>query len=124
MDVLHTAVWVSDLETMTEFYRDVFGLERSREFVGSDGVTNRFMSGESDAEIQFKYDESEAIEADPGTMDHLAVAVDDVDRTIEEIVEEWNGDVVEGPRTSDSSGVRIAFVTDPEGYTVEIIQQV
>lgn len=82
------------------------------------------MSGESDAEIQFEYDESEDTEADPGTMDHPAVAVDGVDGTTEGFVEEWNGDVVEGPRMSEESGVRIAFVTDTVGYTVEIIQQV
>lgn len=123
MDVLHTAVWVSDLESTIEFYEDVFGLEKSREFVGGDGVTNYFVSGESDAEIQFKYDENVDVEADSGTVDHLAVAVEDVDATTERVVEEWDCTVVDGPQDLEEMGVRIAFVTDPEGYTVETIQK-
>lgn len=123
MDVLHTAVWVSDLESTAEFYDDVLGLERSREFVGGDGVTNYFVSGESDAEIQFKYDESEDVTVDPGTVDHLAVAVDDVDAAIERATDEWESELVDGPRDMEDAGIRIAFITDPEGYTVEIIQE-
>jgi lactoylglutathione lyase len=123
MDVLHTAVWVSDLEAESEFYEDVLGLEQSREFVGGDGVTNYFVIGESDAEIQFKHDENADVEVDPGTMDHLAVAVEDVDATAERAAAEWDSEVVDGPRDLEDMGVRIAFVTDPEGYTVEIIEE-
>ena len=124
MDLLHTAVWVSDLETTAEFYEEVLGLAHSRDFVGNDGVTNYFMAGESDAEIQFKYDESADVTVDPGTMDHLAAAVEDVDATVDHAVEEWDSDVTDGPRTVEDLGVRIAFITDPEGYTIEIIQEI
>ena len=123
MDVLHTAVWVSDLDATSEFYEDVLGLEQSREFVGGDGVTNYFVIGESDAEIQFKYDEDADVETDPGTMDHLAVAVEDVDDTTERAVEEYGSEIVDGPMDLEDLGVRVAFITDPEGYTVEIIEQ-
>lgn len=123
MDLLHAAIWVSDLETTAEFYEEVLGLEHSRDFVGGDGVTNYFMSGESDAEVQFKYDDAADVSIDPGTMDHLAVAVEDVDATVDLAVEEWDSDVSDGPRTVEDLGVRIAFITDPEGYTVEIIEE-
>lgn len=124
MDVLHTAVWVTDLENTAEFYEEVLGLEHSRDFVGDDGVTNYFMSGESDAEVQFKYDEDADVSIDPGTMDHLAAAVEDVDATVDLAVEKWGSSVADGPRTVADLGVRIAFITDPEGYTIEIIQEI
>ena len=123
MDVLHTALWVSDLETTADFYSDVFDLERSQEFVGGDGVTNYFVRGEGDAEIQFKHDEDADIEVDPGTMDHHAIAVEDVDATVEHAVDQWDSTVVAEPRDVEELGLRIAFVTDPDGYTVEAIQE-
>jgi len=124
MDVLHTAIWVTDLETSKQFYEDILGLETSREFVGGDGVTNCFMTGKSSAEIQFKYDETIDVEISPGTMDHLAVEVQDVDATAERAVEEWGSNIIDGPREMEDLDIRIAFITDPEGYTIEIIQRV
>jgi lactoylglutathione lyase len=121
MDVLHTAIWVTDLETQAAFYEDVLDLEYSREF-DLDGVTNYFMTGESDAEVQFKYDADADVDPDPGTVDHLAFATDDVDGTVETAVEEWGSDIVNGPLNLDHADARIAFVTDPEGYTVELIE--
>ncbi|MCW8173669.1 VOC family protein [Natrialba swarupiae] len=123
MTVLHTAVWVSDLEATVEFYEEVLGLEYSRDFVGSDGVRNYFMAGESGAAIQFKYDENSDVETTPGTMDHLATSVENVDTTVERAVEEWDTDIVDGPRTLEDHDVRIAFITDPNGYTIELVQK-
>lgn len=123
MDVLHAAVWVSDLEGTVAFYEELLDLEYSRETVGSDGVRNYFVTGESDAELQFKHDDGKDVTIEPGTMDHLAVAVDDVDATADRAVEEWGSEVVDGPRTLEDAGLRIAFITDPEGYTVEIIEE-
>ncbi len=80
MSVLHTAIWVNDLETTAAFYADLFGLEHTRDFVGVQGETNYYMKGTSDAEIQFKH--GDPVEVDPGTFDHIAIAVDDVDATI------------------------------------------
>jgi lactoylglutathione lyase len=124
MDVLHTAVWVSDLDTTVEFYENVLGLGYAREFVDQDGVTNYFVDGESGAKIQFKHDENRETPVDSGTLDHLAVAVEDVAATAERAVEEWGSEVVDGPRDLEDHGVRVAFVTDPEGYTVEIVQEI
>ena len=123
MDVLHTAVWVADLDVTSGFYEDVLRLEHSRDFVGGDGVTNYFVTGGSDAEIQFKHDADADVETDPGTMDHLAVAVEDVDVTTDRAVEEFDSRIVDGPMDLEDMGVRVAFITDPDGYTVELIEQ-
>jgi lactoylglutathione lyase len=123
MDVLHTALWVGDLDATTSFYVDVLGLAVSREFVGDDGVRNYFLAGESETELQFKplADHPEGRSAvDPAGIDHVAVAVDSVDDVVEEIGADR---VTGGPTTMEDAGVRIAFVTDPDGYGVELIEQ-
>ncbi|WP_254525802.1 VOC family protein [Natrinema caseinilyticum] len=122
MDVLHAAVWVDDVESQLDFYRNVLGLEQTREF-DLDGVTNTYVAGESDAEIQFKHDDTER-NPEPEGIDHLAVAVDDIEGTVAEAVENYGSDVVEEPRTVEEKGIAIAFVTDPEGYVVELIETI
>lgn len=120
MDVLHTAIRVSDLEQSKEFYLDHLGLEYSREFGGDDGATNYFVKGESETEIQFKHD-PEGGQVEPGDFDHLAIEVDDIDEIIECVVEETDGSLREGPRTVEDENVRIAFIEDPDGYGIELI---
>ncbi|MFB6120464.1 MAG: VOC family protein [Halobacteriaceae archaeon] len=117
-DVLHTAVWVSDLDATAAFYEDGLGLAFSREFEGDDGVTNYFVTGESDAEIQFKYAADESPD-DPAGIDHLAVEVPDTDAKAEELGAEYDSEILAGPM--DHGDARIAFVTDPDGYGVELI---
>jgi len=120
MDVLHTAVWVDDIEAQLSFYCDGLDLERTREFE-LDGVTNTFVGGESDTEIQFKHDGTER-NPGPAGIDHIAVGVDDVDETIDTLVDAYGGELVKEARTLSDKGVRIAFVADPEGYVVEFVE--
>ncbi|RAW44982.1 lactoylglutathione lyase [Halorubrum sp. 48-1-W] len=145
MDVLHVAMWVEDVESAEAFYTEGLGLERTREFESDDGATNRFVGGESDAEIQFKYyadDGGDDVDKDgngdgsggngdgnddgdrPSGFDHVAVAVDDIDGSIATLTEEFDSELLKGPKHLEDKGIRIAFVTDPEGYTVELIEQV
>jgi lactoylglutathione lyase len=109
------------LEATTEFYCDGIGLEHSRDFT-ADGVTNYFVNGESDTEIQFKYDQARDSCVTPDGIDHLAVAVEDVRATFDELTTEWGSNVVKEPTEFEATGEIIAFVTDPDGYTVELIQ--
>ena len=122
MDILHTAVWVDELDDQLAFYESLFSITETRRFEGPDGALNVFIAGESDTELQFKYDEEASITVDPGTYDHVAVPVDSVDETIKAATSEWDSSVVSGPMNLDDLGVRIAFITDPAGYHVEIIE--
>lgn len=121
MDVAHTALWVSDLDATTAFYEDVLGLEYDREFT-LDGVLNYYVGSEEGAELQFKYDPDGSPEIDPGTLDHLAVTVDDTDAEFERIVEAADPPVVTEPTTVEQAGARVAFIEDPDGYVVELVE--
>jgi lactoylglutathione lyase len=122
MSFVHVAVWVSDLETATSFYEEGLGLEFSREFEGDDGVRNYFVRGDTEAEIQFKYDPDEDRTTEAGALAHLAIEVNDIDATVERIVEVWDCEVTAEPTPPGDGDVRIAFVTDPLGNGIELIQ--
>lgn len=123
MDVAHTAVWVSDLEATTEFYEDVLGLDYHWQFT-HDGVINYYVGSDDGAELQFKTPVEDDVTVSPDGIDHLAVTVSDVDGTFERVVEESGCDVVIEPTTIEAAGRRVAFVSDPNGYTVEFVQAV
>jgi lactoylglutathione lyase len=120
-DVLHTAIRVTDLDAMSGFYEDALGLTDTRQFE-MNGTTNYFVSGEGHAEIQFQYDPEDDEPVEPSGIGHLAVGVEDLDATVEECVEEWDSEIETGPLTLEDMGVYVAFVTDPHGYVVELIE--
>lgn len=122
MDVIHTAVWVSDLEEARNFFVDALGLDETWSFT-LDGVENVYVGGEH-GEIQLRYDpEREVPKPDRSTVDHIAVSVDDVDETTERVVEETGCPVVDGPVTMDVAGARVSFIEGPDGYVVELVEQ-
>jgi len=124
VDVIHNAIWVSDIEETMAFYVDALGLEKTHEFESGDGATNVYVAGESDTEIQFKYDpEKDLGDLDAGGYDHVAVAVDDTDAEVERLVEETGCTVRRGPLTSEGANARVAFIEDPDKYGIELVEE-
>ena len=123
MDVLHSAVWVSDVDETLAFYVDALGLERTHEFESGEGARNVYVAGEGDTEIQFKHHpDHEVPPGDASRFDHVAVAVDDTDAEVERLVEETGCTVRRGPLTSEGANARVAFSEDPDGYGVELVE--
>lgn len=122
MRVIHTAVWVSDIEATTAFYEDVVGLAHQWDFT-HEGVLNYYVGTADGGEIQFKYDADATDAVEPAGIDHLALGVDDVDATFERVVAESGCPVVLEPTDIEAAGRRAAFVRDPDGYVVEFVQR-
>lgn len=124
MDVIHTAIHVSDLEATKSFYEGTLGLEHSWEFTTDDGVLNYYAGTEDGADLQFKYREGDASAVDPSGIDHIAFAVEDAEAEFERVVSETDCPVVVEPKTMDDIGRRVAFVEDPDGYVVEFVERI
>lgn len=122
MDVIHSAMWVSDLEETLSFYVDALGLEKTREFESGEGATNVYVAGEGETEIQFKYDPDRE-PPEPSGFDHVAIEVEDTDAELERLVEETGCPVRRGPLTSDGANARVAFIEDPDGYGIELLEE-
>lgn len=123
MDVIHAAVWVSDVERTLEFYVEALGLEKTNEFVGGDDARNIYVAGDGDAEIQFKHDPDHDL-GEPSTarFDHLALEVDDADAEVERLLAETDTELLRGPLDSTGASARVAFITDPDGHVVELVE--
>jgi lactoylglutathione lyase len=124
-NVIHTSLWVSDIEETLAFYTDVLGLSVTREHSGStyqEDVRNVFVAGPDGTELQFKSSPDPAREPGAGGgWDHVALSTSDVDAEFDRVVEATGCPVVLEP-TTIGTGERIAFVEDPDGYAVEFIE--
>ncbi|MFB6281483.1 MAG: VOC family protein [Haloferacaceae archaeon] len=124
MDVIHAALWVDDLDAMLSFYVDGVGLDERRSFAFR-GTENVYVGGDH-GEIQFRHDpdgDRGPVAPDRSTVDHVAVGVADVDRAFADLVERTGCPVVEEPMTVEQAGTRVAFVEDPEGYVLELVEE-
>jgi lactoylglutathione lyase len=118
--VIHTCIAVSDPEASLEFYGEL-GLERTGEFTLG-GVRNVYVGGDEGAEIQFRHDPERTDPIEPEGMDHLAVAVDDCEAAFEELRAATDCGVRDEPTVIDAADAVAAFVYDPDGYVVELVE--
>lgn len=121
MRVLHAAVWITDWEPTRSFYVDGLGLALDRSAT-IDGVDNYVVVGDDGVGIQFKRDPTGSRTAGPAGLDHLAVGVEDVDAVFERLTGSYGAAVGQPPAFQPASGNRIAFVEDPDGYVVELVE--
>jgi lactoylglutathione lyase len=56
-------------------------------------------------------------------MAHVALGVDSTDETFERVLERTDPPVQTEPTTMDDIGVRVAFIEDPDGYVVELVEE-
>jgi len=121
MNVHHAALWVSDLETTKDFYLDGLGLTEQTQFE-VDGTTNYYVGSDTGAALQLKYDPDRGQEIEPAGLDHVALAVKDVNAAFERIVDETGCPVVREPTTVAEANARLAFIEDPDGYRLELVE--
>ena len=120
-DVIHTALWTADVDTMERFYTEGLGLERRWSFTSA-GVENVYIGG-THGTIQWKHAPGETARAgSPDGMDHIAIAVPSVDDWFSRLVEHFDPPVLTSPMTMEQIDRRGAFVADPHGYTGEPVE--
>ncbi|MDN2663590.1 lactoylglutathione lyase [Psychromonas sp. 14N.309.X.WAT.B.A12] len=125
MKFLHTMLRVSDLQQSIDFYTKVLGmkvLEKSINeayrytlvFVGY-GSKNKGAS----IELTFNWDTNEYELGN--AFGHIALGVEDIYAACEKI-ESLGGKVTREPGPVKGGTTHIAFITDPDGYQIELIQ--
>lgn len=120
----HEMIRVFDLERSMAFYADALDMHESRRKEQPAGkFTLVFLSdGESDFELELTYNYDPEVPYTHGTgYGHLAVWVDDLEATYEE--HQQKGYTV-GPLKGLSGDGRknYYFLTDPDGYQIEVIR--
>ena len=126
MRLLHTMLRVGDLQRSIDFYTRLLGMKHLRTtdrpeqkyslaFVG-------YGSNPEHAEIELTYNYG-IDHYDMGTaFGHLALGVTDVYSTCEKI-RAGGGNITREPGPVKGGNTVIAFVTDPDGYKIELIER-
>jgi len=125
MRLLHTMLRVSNLEESLKFYCDLLGMKllRQKDYPGGK-FTLAFVGygEESDhtvLELTHNWDTDRYDLGD--AYGHIAISVDDIYATCDQI-KQLGGKVVREPGPMKHGSTVIAFVEDPNGYKVELIQ--
>jgi len=121
--MLHTCIRVMDLEKSLKFYKEALGLvEKERKDFPEYEFTLVYLSDESghyELELTYNYNQDKPYEIGNG-FSHIAVSVDDLEGSREKHKE--MGYEVTELMGLPGSPPKYYFVTDPDGYEVEIIR--
>lgn len=127
MRFLHTMLRVGDLQRSIGFYSDVIGMKLLRQsenaeykynlaFLGFDGGN----PGQAEIELTYNWGTTEY---ELGTAyGHIALGVPDVYAACDKI-RAAGGNVSREPGPVKGGSTVIAFVTDPDGYKIELIER-
>ena len=125
MRLLHTMLRVGNLEKSLQFYCDVLGMTLLRQKDYPGGKFTLAFVGYGDEQdhtvLELTYNWGvESYDLGKG-YGHIAIGVDDIYQTCEAI-KTRGGKVVREPGPMKHGSTVIAFVSDPDGYKVELIQ--
>lgn len=123
--ILHTMLRVGNLEESIKFYTEIMGMQLLRQNENKEYKYTLAFLGYGDesegAVIELTYNWG-VEEYDMGNAyGHIAIASDDIYETCEAI-KAAGGNVVREPGPVLGGTTHIAFVKDPDGYMVELIQ--
>jgi len=125
MRLLHTMLRVGDLNRSIAFYTEMMGMSLLRKSDNSEYKYTLAFIGygpESDhtvLELTYNWDTSYY---EPGNAyGHIAIAVDDIYQVCERL-EQQGAEVYRKPGPVKGGKSIIAFVRDPDGYAIELIQ--
>lgn len=125
MRLLHTMLRVGNLHASLKFYCDVLGMKllRQKDYPGGE-FTLAFVGygDESDhtvLELTYNWGKTQYNLGD--AYGHIAIGVEDIYATCAEI-ESHGGKITRPPGPMKHGSTVIAFLEDPDGYKIELIQ--
>ncbi len=125
MRLLHTMIRVGDLDKSLDFYTNIFGMQLLRKKDFPDGrFTLAFVgygSEENNTVIELTHNWDTPRYDLGNAFGHIAIAVADAYKACEDIAAK-GGKVVRPAGPMKFGGGDIAFVEDPDGYKIELIE--
>jgi len=140
INIRHVGIVVSDLERSLRFYRDLLGFDVKKdnvehgkyidEFLGLDGVivqTIKMTLNDKDMIelLHYKTNEKkpEKIAINQIGCTHFAITVNDIEAIYRRFTDEGVG-FINSPRLSSDGLAKVAFCKDPDGFYIELVEEV
>lgn len=129
MRMLHTMLRVGNLQRSIDFYTQVMGMQLLRTtqrpeqqydlaYLGYEGNPQQ-------AELELTYNYGTTHYDHGSAYGHIAIGVDDIVSTCQAVrakAEEFGAAISREPGPVKGGSTMIAFITDPDGYKIELIQ--
>ncbi|MBU6494505.1 lactoylglutathione lyase [Pandoraea sp.] len=125
MNILHTMLRVGDLQRSIDFYTKILGMRLLRQSENPEyKYTLAFVGygGEGAAELELTYNWGVSTYELGTAFGHIAVSVDDAYAACDRI-KAAGGKVTREAGPVKGGTTVIAFVEDPDGYKIELIQR-
>ncbi len=124
MRILHTMLRVGDQDKSIKFYTEILGMKVIRQKEYPDGkFTNTFIGYGDESEnaaIELTYNwDTDKYDVGNG-YGHIAIEVDDVYAATDRI-RKAGGKIIRDAGPMNAGTTIIAFVSDPDGYEIEIL---
>ena len=126
MRILHTMLRVGDLQRSIDFYTKVLGMKLLRT---NDNPEYRYTlafvgygTNPDHAELELTYNYGVAQYDLGSAYGHIAISASDIYAACD-LVRANGGDVTRAPGPVKGGTSVIAFVTDPDGYKIELIER-
>jgi len=124
MRLLHTMLRVGDLERSIQFYTEVLGMKLLRRNEFKEGrFTLAFVGFEPESEgsvIELTHNWDIAEYEHGSAFGHIAIQVDDVYEACE-LIRKKGGEVTREAGPMQGTNSILAFVKDPDGYSIELL---
>jgi lactoylglutathione lyase len=124
MKFVHAATRTTDLDAAIRFYEQLGMHESRRSELRKNRATLVFVEpaeGNFAIELVYNWDRDKPYEGGD-RFGHFAFWVDDLDDTYRRLVEAGAQEVGRPPAPLEGKGRRIAFIADPDGTWVELIE--
>ncbi|GGU03122.1 VOC family protein [Actinomadura citrea] len=119
MRMLHLGLRVTDLERSHAFYAALgYAKVGSVPETGFGSLTMLQLPDDPFVSLELVHDPARPVE-DTGAVNHLVVQVDDLEAAIADLAA--NGVTAEPP-AEPGPGLRTSWLTDPDGYRIELVQ--
>lgn len=124
MRLLHTMLRVGNLEESIKFYTEVLNMELLRQKDYPDGRFTLAFLGYGDESENTAIELTHNWDTDQYDLGngygHIAVEVDDVYKAVE-LIKQRGGKIIRDAGPMNAGTTIIAFVEDPDGYQIELL---
>jgi len=124
MKFLHAMIRVSDIDESMKFYKELIGLKPSRTLRLEDCTLYYLLDEITGAEIELTLNDETPEDGyvTGSAFGHFAFEVEDM-QALSQKVENLGYEWVYEPFNMEDAGLRVAFISDPDGNMIEFIEK-